>query len=405
MNKTELAKRKGMTRKKVHPHQNGYSFRNRVKLVHSGNEFFTLLKELIDTASHTIHLQTYILDHDTTGTFIADALVNAAKRNVSICVVADGFASQKLSHAYIQRLKEAGINFRFFEPLLRSRHFYFGRRLHHKVVVIDGVKALVGSMNIADRYHDLPGKKAWFDLALYAEGEVALDLHRVCNRLWSFRKAKGLRVPEDVHDFIAAIPEEETCAVRVRQNDWVKGKNQASATYFELFSKATKSITIVSSYFLPGKNLRNQLEKAVKRNVEVKVALAGSSDLKIVKLAEKYLYRWMSRNNMIVYEYQPTVLHTKMAIADSNFLTLGSYNVNDLSAHASVELNLDVKDESFVKKIQKETDAMIERDCQLVDLSIYTTRLFTWQQLIRWLSFQLIRVSVTVGTFYFRQRE
>jgi len=385
--------------------KNDYFLHNRVKLVHGGKEFFELLKKLIDNAQHSIHIQTYIFDEDKTGTFVADALIAAAKRKVAVYLLADGFASQKLSKSFREKLRNAGIHFRFFEPLLRSHHFYFGRRLHHKVTVIDGVRALVGSMNIADRYNDLPEKGAWFDLALYVEGETGIALHNICCKFWTKKKSKVFNLPDNVHDFVASIPEQEYCPVRVRQNDWVNRKDQISKTYSGLFLGAKETISIVCSYFLPGKTFLKHIKQAVRRGVKIKVVLAGSSDVKIAKFAERYLYRWMLRNKIEVYEYQPTVLHAKMAFADNDLLTLGSFNINGLSAYASVELNLDIKNEAFVRKIQKETDMIIEKDCKVIDLTTYTIRLFSLKQYRQWAPFQIIRLTLTLSTFYFRQRE
>jgi cardiolipin synthase len=331
--------------------------------------------------------------------------MEAAKRKVAVYLLADGFASQKLSKSFREKLRRAGIHFRFFEPLLRSHHFYFGRRLHHKVTVIDGVQALVGSMNIADRYNDLPEERAWFDLALYVEGEASIALHNICCRFWTKKKSKAFKLPDDVHDFIASIPEEEYCPVRIRQNDWVNRKDQISKTYSGLFLGAKETISIVCSYFLPGKTFLKQIKQAVRRGVKIKVVLAGFSDVKIAKFAERYLYRWMLRNKIEVYEYQPTVLHSKMAFADNHLLTLGSFNINGLSAYASVELNLDIKNEAFVRKVEKETSTIIERDCIAIDLTTYTIRLFSLKQFIQWASFQIIRLTLTLSTFYFRQRE
>ena len=120
-----------------------FSAQNRVKLVKGGAPFFDALKELIRNAEHTIHLQTYIFSNDVTGTSVAEDLMEAAKRGVSVYLMADGYASRALPKDFIKKLEDAGVHFRFFEPIFRSEHFYFGRRLHHKVVVIDNKYGLV----------------------------------------------------------------------------------------------------------------------------------------------------------------------------------------------------------------------------------------------------------------------
>src|SRR5688572_883392 len=102
---------------------NSFSSQNIVDVVRGGAPFFSLLKELIDKAEHSIHLQTYIFSSDSTGLLIAESLVAAAKKGVSVYLMADGYASKALPKEFIKKLEDAGVNFRFFEPVFRSKHF------------------------------------------------------------------------------------------------------------------------------------------------------------------------------------------------------------------------------------------------------------------------------------------
>jgi cardiolipin synthase len=384
--------------------KSGYSKRNRVKIVKGGRQFFDVFVKLIGESKKSIHIQTYAFDDDETGRLVTNALIEAAARNVSIYILADGYASQKLSKAFLQELKEKGIHFRHFEPLLKSRNYYFGRRLHHKVAVFDEVRALVGSMNIADRYNDTAGEKSWLDMALYVEGEAALQLQVICWRLWLKSKRKMTPSKEAV-DFAASIPEEEGVTVRVRRNDWVMRKIEISRSYYSLFGGAKDTIYIMCSYFLPGKHLLRQLKRAVRRGVKVYIVLAGTSDVKMAKFAERYLYRWILRNKMELYEYQPTVLHAKMSIADTEKITLGSYNLNGLSAHASIELNLDVTNKELGKNMEAQIKQIIANDCKKVDPDTYVRKIFTLRQFMFWASYQLLNFILTISTFYFKQQE
>src|SRR5688572_899040 len=115
-----------------------FTHNNDIQLVHSGKEFFDLLHHLIDSAKHVLHIQTYILAEDETGKAIASSLIRAAGRNVKVYVLVDGYASD-LSSDFVKELEDAGVSFRFFEPLFRSKSLYFGRRLHHKVIVADAL--------------------------------------------------------------------------------------------------------------------------------------------------------------------------------------------------------------------------------------------------------------------------
>jgi cardiolipin synthase len=357
---------------------------------------------MIDSARHTVHLQTYILSDDQTGRLIINCLIAAAKRNVQVYVLADGYASQDLSDTLQQEMKDSGINFRFFEPLIQSKNLYFGRRLHHKIIVTDARCSLVGGLNIADRYNDLPNVPAWLDVALFTDGTVSAELHKICEELWSKkRKAKK-------HSDKYAYTETDTLhhiQVRVRQNDWVKRKQEITRTYTEIFKSAQHSITIVCAYFLPGTKFRQLLKKAAARGVKIRVVMASISDVPASKYAERYLYRWMLRHHFELYEYQPTVLHAKMAIADNKLLTIGSYNINNISRYASIELNLDVKDDRFVHAVSEEIEQLIKNKCAAVTSSTYKTKLFSLKQFFQWSAFQMVRVMMTVSTFYFRQRE
>lgn len=379
-----------------------YSTGNSIQLIHSGKDFFDTLCRMIGSARHSVHLQTYIFSDDQTGKLVADCLIAAAKRKVDVFLLADGYASQHLPEEFIHSMQEAGIHFRFFEPVFQSKYLYFGRRLHHKVVVVDSACSLVGGLNIADRYNAVDGQPAWFDFALYVEGPASDELLGICQQLWS-KKGKLRKFHRTDHS--ATGHHHESAGIRIRRNDWVTRKQEITSTYMELFRTAEQSITIMCSYFLPGIIFRKQLRRAVSRGVKVRVILASMSDVPISKYAERYLYRWMLRQNFEIYEYQPSVLHAKVALADDHFLTIGSYNINNISRYASIELNLDVKDRSFVNEVRREIDEIIKRDCEPINSTTYTTHLFSLKQLLQWSAFYFVRAMMTISTFYFRQRE
>lgn len=379
-----------------------YTYRNKVCLVKGGYQYFYTLEEMINTAKYTIHLQTYILEDDTTGRRIIDALKNAALRGVEVYLLIDAFASKSLGKAFQQEMAEPGIHFRLFEPLLKSHYFYFGRRLHHKVVVVDSFSSLVAGVNISDRYNDLPGQPAWLDWALFAEGEVAFELFKVCVELWYKSYARAKFEIADLRRL--TYPEEWDCAVKVRRNDWVHRYNQITRSYIEMLNRAEKDIIIMSSYFLPGRLIRRNLRRAAARGVKVSVMLAGKSDNTLAKNAERYIYRWLFKHGIKVYEYPTKVLHGKMSTYDGKWVTLGSYNVNDISAYASVELNLDVDNKEFASSVHDRLEEIIRNECVLVTEETYAIKNNFFQRMSQAFAYEVIRVIVYVFTFYVKQR-
>ena len=377
-----------------------YTQRNRVKLIRGGVEYFSLLARLIGEAQNSIHVQVYIFDEDETGEIIADALIKAAERKVQVFLLLDGYASGGLSHAFRNRLVAAGVYLRFFEPLFRTKGFYLGRRLHHKVTVVDSTCCLVGGMNISNRYNDIGGVKAWLDWALYAEGEIAAQVLKVSLRLWSKSKL-GRKTLLWQQEQLPAIT--ENCRVRVRSNDWVQRLTQITESYSGMMKNAKSHIIIMSSYLIPGMDMRKKLAKAAKRNVKIKLVFAGNTDIKISKYAERYVYRWLMKNNIEIYEYQPTILHGKMGTYDNKWVTVGSYNINNISAFASLELNLDVEDEHFATAVSQTLEEIIENDCLRITPEQYRTRYGFFNMLMQWGAYHTVRALFFLFTFYFKQ--
>jgi cardiolipin synthase A/B len=372
---------------------------DRVQLVHGGQEYFVLLKQLIANAKNSIYLQTYIFEEDQTGKEVANELMIAALRQVNVFVLVDGYASGSLSDSFIKNLVDAGIHFRMFDPLLKSKYFYLGRRLHHKVVVVDEKICLVGGINISDRYNDMPNQTAWLDWAVYAEGEVAAHLAHICRQRVKASSLKSLVSAKK--DFV--LQRNDNLA-SVKINDWVRGKREITNSYLTMFRHAKKDIIIMSAYFLPNGLFRKALKRAAKRGVKVQLILAGRSDVLVSKYAERYLYRWLLKNEIEIYEYQKSVLHGKMAVYDGVWATVGSYNVNSISAYASIELNLAIKDCSFAQKAENSLNKIMTDDCLRVTEDQINHSGFIQHTLQRG-AYYVFRALFFLFTFYFKQRE
>lgn len=388
----------------MRPSATTYSSANTAQLIRGGKAYFDALLQLIGEARWVIHVQVYIFGDDETGHMVAEALKQAVQRKVRVYLLVDGYASQHLPKTFIHDLEQAGITFRFFEPLFRSKHFYFGRRLHHKVTVADASRALVGGINIADRYNDIQGIPAWLDFAADVRGGIARELHMLCWKTWNgflWKKEKGVYLQQTLPE----IPENERTTIRMRRNDWVRNKLQISSSYIELLKQSKHEVVILCSYFLPGKLIRRQIRRALARGVKIRVIAAGVSDVMLAKEAERWLYDWMLRNGMQLYEYQKTILHGKLAVCDDKWMTIGSYNVNDISAYASIELNLDIRNETFTRHTRDILEKIIAEDCVEVTPEYHNKSRNLFKQFYRWFSYQFIRVVLFLFTFYFKKEK
>ncbi|RYY62577.1 MAG: phospholipase [Chitinophagaceae bacterium] len=371
-----------------------------VRIVRGGKEFFGLALEMIRRATSVIHLQTYILECDSTGRLITAALSDAVKRGVFVYLLADGYASRSLPVSFVNELRAAGINFGFFAPLFKSGSLYVGRRLHHKLLVIDIAEVLTGGINISDRYNELPHQPAWLDFALYAKGTVAGELYTLCCKTWNnFRDGVDFPAARQMH---SPEPSGVQSMVAVCRNDWVRRKNDVSSTYVRMLRSSASEVIIICSYFIPGRILRQQLAAASKRGVRIRVITAGISDVGIAKQAERYAYSFLLENGIEIYEYCRTVLHGKMAVSDDQWMTIGSYNLNNISTYASIELNINVDDPRIARNTAGYLRQLIMDDCNPVTCVGFHGSGGIAGKFIRWISYVMVRIIIYLFTFYYK---
>ena len=192
---------------------------NTAKLIKGGKMYFDVLKELIQKSKTSIFLQTSILKDDETGNQIADELIRAAKRKVNVYILLDGFASSNLHGSFINHLKSAGIELLFFKPVFKNNHIYYSRRLHHKIVVVDGRFSLIGGLNIANRYNEINNHKAWLDFAVLIEGEASLQVENYCKQVRLKTTKIEIETNSEVINLYNVVSLDNQCNVKIRRND------------------------------------------------------------------------------------------------------------------------------------------------------------------------------------------
>ncbi len=376
---------------------------NKVNIVRGGADYFNLLEEIINGAQFSVHFQTYIYDEDETGKKVAEALMRAAVRNVNVYLLLDGYASKNLSSEFVERLQNAGVNFRFFNPFFKSEHFYLARRLHHKVIVADSSVGMVAGINVSNRYNDIGEIKAWLDWAAYVEGNICKEMHNTCERIW--KRQYLFKPPTKLKNKIIVPEFEQGCEVRMRRNDWVMKKIDITRTYKQIFRIAQKEVLVMTSYFWPPKRLLKAMARASARGVTIKLVLSGNADVPFNRYAETFLYAYLLRNNIEVFEYQPNILHGKVTVCDGEWYTLGSYNLNNISAFASVEMNLDVKDEVTAGVLSEHINQIIRKDCIRITPDTYKANTNPLKQFAYFVSYNFIHFMFYLFTFYFEQKK
>lgn len=364
-----------------------------IQLVHSGEDYFSRLERIINNAQIEIHIQTYIFENDEIGKRILFALKKALQRNVKIYLLLDGFGSLSFPNEVSYELKQTGGYIRFFSPLFSANSFYIGRRQHKKVVVADNKVALIGGINIANRYLGSPNNKAWLDFAIEINSPIVKDIQSLCKLIYHKKRSELLKKIPPI------IETQEQVTIQVLQNDWLNRKNEIAEVYINSINNATEKIIIVGSYFLPGRKLIKALFRASKKNVKIQLILSGISDLPMTQRASCYLYSKLLKHNIELYEWHQSVLHGKAMIVDSSWSTIGSFNLNNLSSYASVEMNVGIKSVAFSKVFEKELQKIL-LECQKITSESLKKRNTISTKINNALSYYLTRGIEIIVTYF-----
>lgn len=357
------------------------------KLIFSGIPFFIEIERLINRAERWIHLQYYIFQSDQTGMRIAALLETAVERGVQVYLMVDGIGSPSPSNPMFKKMRKNGVHVKHFEPSNLFKEGYLSRRLHNKIAVSDRMDVLIGGINIADRYNDLENEPAWLDLAISVNHPIALSIKIFCEQIWSDEKDKKM-IPTS----------EEIGVIRFLRNDWRKHLSEISISHLELFKSTKHEMIILCSYFLPGKALRRSIKSTSNRNVETILITTKTSDVPISKHAERWLYDWLFRNKVRIFEFQKNILHAKLILSDANFVNMGSYNINNLSAYGSIECNLEIRDNEFGEMVKQYLKQLIKNDCIEITKPSNGRKYKLIYQFACWLSYHLLEGILYIST-------
>lgn len=372
------------------PPKHEYKEGHQVELLQSGDPFFSAVIKVIDEAKRYIHFQTYIIDEDDTGRRIAEALVRAAGRGVRIYMLLDAFGTKYLTKEFIDTIENSGILFRFFSPVFITRGFQLSLRLHHKVVLADGEQAIIGGMNFADRYYGTPDVRGWLDFAVLIKGPECIHVNSICRKLWN---KTFISKEERATEIVYSTPSyEQNISLRVVENNWYRNKIEILRSYRAALKNARHHMIIFASYFLPGRLERKLFRLASARGVDIRIVLAAKSDAPMFKRATSFLYEYILRNNIKIYEYYPANLHAKVATVDGKWCTVGSYNLNHISDYGSIEMNVNIMNEAFTSGFEKILTDIMKNDCRQVTVEEFMRRRTWWSRLRGWTSYQMIRL-------------
>ena len=389
---------------------------NAIDLLHNGTDFFPALCQAIDDAKRMVHLETYIFNLDQTGRQVLDALQRACQRGVRVRVVIDGFGSDTHAADITRRLTDMGASCRVYRPQPGwfQRHQFTLRRLrrlHRKTAVIDDTTGFVGGINILDDFFDVPddgkGPKPRFDFAVRLHGPVVLDLLRAQSALWlrmswrrrddwdAFHKRlarwiswRRSRTPEQYRAAVGPVK----AALLLRDN--VRFRQKIERVYLNAMAAAEDEILIANAYFFPGRKIRAALANAAKRGVKVRLMLQGRPEYQMQYRASRYMYDQLLAEGIVLYEYQPSYLHAKVAVIDQCAM-VGSANLDPFSSLLAREANVWIQDADFAGQLGTVLESELSNNCNQMTVQ-HLKRRNTVQRVLDAMAYVVLRIGVAL---------
>lgn len=360
---------------------------NRVELLINGDEFFPRVFDAIKAAKREVILETFIFNIDEVGKTLQAVLVETAQRGVRIEVTVDDYGSADLTKEFVARMTEAGVHLHVFDPtprMLGVRMNLF-RRLHRKIVLIDGELAFVGGINFVADHLIGYGPKAKQDYAVQVRGPVVEDIRGACQKLLT--RASSINVAELAKGDLRTQGEARALFA-LRDN--FRHKRDIERFYIQAFHLAKERILVANAYFFPGYRILRSLRKAAQRGVTVTLILQGRPDMPWVTACSRMLYNYLLRDGVAIYEYHQRPLHGKVAIVDDEWTTVGSSNLDPLSLSLNLEANLFVQDQGLNQQLYDHLQELAREYSRPVDAKVALGGNW-WRLLMAFIGFHFAR--------------
>ncbi|WP_146347225.1 cardiolipin synthase [Falsiphaeobacter marinintestinus] len=329
---------------------------NNMTLLVDGKDTFDAIFTAIDAAETYVLVQFYILRDDGLGCSLQDRLIAAAARGVTVRLMFDAVGSAKLSHAYQERLREAGVQVVDPKSVRGPKNrFQINLRNHRKTVVIDGKVGFTGGFNVGDEYLGLdPEFGDWRDTHALLEGPIVSQLQLIFAEDWHWATNEVLI---DDLDWEAPHAPEDMTAMIVPTGPGDEMETGA-LFFFSAISAAKHRVWIASPYFVPDTDVLTALKHAALRGVDVRILVPEVIDHKIPWLAAFAYFDEIRAAGVQVWRYKPGFMHQKVVLVDDDFAAIGTTNLDN----RSFRLNFEAMAAFFDARPAAATAAMLEKD-------------------------------------------
>lgn len=361
-----------------------YTSNNKVTILNGAHIKFDSLFKDIKEAKHHIHLEYFNFRNDSINEVLIGLLAEKVKEGVEVRALFDAFGNlsnnRPLKKKDLEKIRATGIEIVKFDPFTFPWLNHLFARDHRKIVVIDGKIGYIGGINVADYYlQGIEGVGEWRDMHSKVNGEAVNELQKIFLDMW--HKETGKRIEGEAY-----YPKsEESGGADVAIVDrWPrKTPSRMRDAYANAINSAKDSIIIISPYFVPLKNVRKAIEKAIDDSIKVTLVLSECGDLPMIPDGVlRVAYKLMKRGAE-VYLYTGGFNHSKVMCVDGSYCTIGSANLNSRSLICDYETNIFIFGKEDTDELYRYID-LDKQKCYKLTKEIYKKRSW-WRRFCGWL--------------------
>ena len=351
---------------------------NRVTLLIDGPATYKAMFQAIRNARDHINLETYILEDDAVGQEFADALIARQRDGVQVNLLYDSVGTLGVKKEFFQQFRDAGVRtleYNPVNPVAAKAGWDVNERDHRKLLIVDGRTAFVGGINISSVYEggsfskrsgrsggsagggsssggDDRDKKAsempWRDTHMQVDGPVVADFQRMFIGTWTQQKGEPL-APRQYFPPLKPAGDDVVRAIGSSPKD---PYSLIYATLISAIDAAESDILITVAYFVPDPQLVDALKAAAARGVKVKIVVPGKTDSGLVFHAGRASYDELLAGGVRIFERKGALLHSKTALIDGVWATVGSTNLDWRSFLHNLEVNAVVLGPAFGRQLR-----------------------------------------------------
>ncbi|HJR18029.1 MAG TPA: phospholipase D-like domain-containing protein [Gemmatimonadales bacterium] len=318
---------------------------NRVTALINGDSIFPALLDAIRGAKQTVSFETFIYWSGAIGKAFAEALVDRARAGVRVHVLLDWVGSGRMDQSMIEEMKQAGVNVVKYHPL---RWYNLGRlnnRTHRKLLVVDGTVGFTGGVGIADNWlGNAEDPDHWRDSHFRVEGPAVAQVQAAFMDNWIEATAGVLHGDAYFPELAPSGPH----WAQMFKSSTDEASESVRLMYLLSIASAEKSVRIANAYFVPDDLAVATMVAAQRRGVQVEIIVPGRyTDARVVRRASRSRWEPLLEAGVAIYEYQPTMYHTKVMVVDDLLTSVGSTNFDNRSFRLNDEANLNILDAEF----------------------------------------------------------